>query len=89
MGDGDLYSVRLMRSALMPRVHPGRGLVVDAGGGQGSVQVPLAPLTGCCDPRQIRDKPKERRPRTPDTTRAASRADLGTPLVDAAGRYLL
>ena len=34
MGDGDLYSVRLMRSALMPRVHPGRGLVVDAGGGQ-------------------------------------------------------
>ena len=45
MGDGDLYSVRLMRSALMPRVHPGRGLVVDAGGGQQLVQVPS------CEPR--------------------------------------
>jgi S-DNA-T family DNA segregation ATPase FtsK/SpoIIIE len=40
MGDGDVYSVRLVRSSLMPRVHPGRGLVVDAGGGQQLVQVP-------------------------------------------------
>ncbi|MEP7088719.1 MAG: FtsK/SpoIIIE domain-containing protein [Nocardioidaceae bacterium] len=40
MGDGDVYSVRLMRSALMPKVHVGRGLVVDAGGGQQLVQVP-------------------------------------------------
>ena len=44
MGDGDLYSVRLMRSALMPRVHPGRGLVVDAGGGQRLLQVPSCDL---------------------------------------------
>ena len=40
MGDGDVYSVRLMRSALMPKVLAGRGLVVDAGGGQQLVQVP-------------------------------------------------
>jgi S-DNA-T family DNA segregation ATPase FtsK/SpoIIIE len=40
MTDGDIYSVRLARSALMPTVHPGRGLVVDAGGGQQLVQVP-------------------------------------------------
>jgi len=41
MGDGEVFSTRLMRSALMPRVHPGRGLVIDSGGGQQLVQVPL------------------------------------------------
>jgi S-DNA-T family DNA segregation ATPase FtsK/SpoIIIE len=40
MGDGDVYSVRLVRSSLMAKVHPGRGLVIDAGGGQQPVQVP-------------------------------------------------
>ena len=41
MGDGEVFSTRLMRSAMMPRVHPGRGLVIDSGGGQQLVQVPL------------------------------------------------
>ena len=41
MADGDIFSARLMRSSLMPRVHPGRGLIVDAGGTQQLVQVPL------------------------------------------------
>jgi S-DNA-T family DNA segregation ATPase FtsK/SpoIIIE len=40
MADGDVFSARLMRSALMPQVQAGRGLVVDAGGGQRLVQVP-------------------------------------------------
>ncbi len=43
MADGDLFSTRLLRSALMPRVHPGRGLIVDPGGTQQLVQVPLLP----------------------------------------------
>ena len=41
MSDGDIYSLRLMRSSLVPRVHPGRGLLIDASGGQELVQVPL------------------------------------------------
>jgi S-DNA-T family DNA segregation ATPase FtsK/SpoIIIE len=41
MADGDIFSVRLMRSSLMPRVHPGRGLTIDPGGSQTLVQVPL------------------------------------------------
>ena len=41
MSDGDIYSLRLLRSTLVPRVHPGRGLLIDAGGGQELVQVPL------------------------------------------------
>ena len=41
MGDGDIFSVRLMRSSLMQRVHPGRGLVIDPGGSQALAQVPL------------------------------------------------
>ncbi|RYU12763.1 FtsK/SpoIIIE domain-containing protein [Nocardioides iriomotensis] len=41
MADGDIFSARLMRSSLVPRVHPGRGLVIDPGGGQVQVQVPL------------------------------------------------
>ena len=60
MGDGDLYSVRLMRSALMPRVHPGRGLVVDAGGGPAARAGALlrAPRDGSLrpavrDPKQV------------------------------------
>ncbi len=40
MADGDVYGVRLMRSSLIPRVHPGRGLVVEPGGSQTLVQVP-------------------------------------------------
>ncbi|HET6651732.1 MAG TPA: FtsK/SpoIIIE domain-containing protein, partial [Nocardioides sp.] len=41
MADGDIFSTRLMRSSLMPRIHPGRGLVIDPGGTQTLVQVPL------------------------------------------------
>ena len=41
MADGDIFSARLMRSSLMPRIHPGRGLIVDPGGSQTLVQVPL------------------------------------------------
>ena len=41
MSDGDIYSLRLLRSSLVARMHPGRGLLVDAAGGQDTVQVPL------------------------------------------------
>ena len=41
MADGDIFGARLLRSSLMPRVHPGRGLLIDPGGGQLMVQVPL------------------------------------------------
>jgi S-DNA-T family DNA segregation ATPase FtsK/SpoIIIE len=39
--DGDVYNLRLMRSVLLPRTQPGRGLLIDAAGGQDMVQVPL------------------------------------------------
>ena len=40
MADGDIFSARLMRSSLMPRIHPGRGYVVHPGGDQLLIQVP-------------------------------------------------
>jgi hypothetical protein len=40
MSDGDIYSVRLMRSSLMTKVIPGRGLLIEGGGDQVLCQVP-------------------------------------------------